>query len=692
MIDNSFGVVNTPITFDGGGSPGSPGDRMLVVGTTGNDTLTLTPTTTTTASMSLDGSAAYSFTNIQNVAFYGATGNDELEVDNSTSLLTVPVFYDGDNGYNFVAAGFGDPPTQGNGFNKLVITQTGGATQTSDTYTVGPNPGEGSDVIVGGGNTQTIQFENLAPVQDNVPALVATVNATPAANAINYTQGSGGGIFGAATTGFVTIDNQESYEFANKTSLTINGLAGSDEINLNDPTTPTGLTGGITINGGDPTASDRLVVNGAAAQDTVNIAPGTADGGTVAITGLPPITFAAIESLIYNGQGGNDLLTVSVPAASTTNYSPGPTNDAASLRVGSLAPLSYTNLGNGGQGVQISAAGTGASLLYNGTSLDDTFSVIGLTGTTRGQIVLNSRLPVVTNANVTALDLPGGDGDDVFNLTNSVAAPLPYTAVRIEGGNPAASDIANSDRRHRPRDRESGGQHAFHRHHDHRIRRHRDAKRRRDCQSGRQQQHHVVRWHLAERQDHLHAHGRRGSLRAERRPQYGLQCFQRSRQLDRLWRQRRQRRRGRRPGHAAHATCSRSTKARPWRRFWPTTSTRCCRCSLAPTCRCLTALGLGGEDTFQVIPAAGIGAFPLDNLLINIDGGDPQSNDALVVASSFGSVAGRVAGERVCGPQPRTRRQFGHGPRLLGRNHAIPGHQLQERRDGQCRTSPAQGR
>ena len=57
VIDESYGIVNTPIGFDGDGSPGAPGDRMLVVGTTGVDTLTLTPTSTTTANMSMDGSA-----------------------------------------------------------------------------------------------------------------------------------------------------------------------------------------------------------------------------------------------------------------------------------------------------------------------------------------------------------------------------------------------------------------------------------------------------------------------------------------------------------------------------------------------------------------------------------------------------------------------------------------------------------
>ncbi len=110
VIDNSYGIVNTPITFDGGGSPGSPGDRMLVVGTSGDDTLTLTPTSTTTADMSIDGSALYSFTNIQNVAYFGGAGDDKMIVDTSNSLLTVPIFYDGDNGYDFVGNGFGIRP------------------------------------------------------------------------------------------------------------------------------------------------------------------------------------------------------------------------------------------------------------------------------------------------------------------------------------------------------------------------------------------------------------------------------------------------------------------------------------------------------------------------------------------------------------------------------------------------------
>ena len=191
-------------------------------------------------SITVDGANGNS--GLHQVDVTGGVGNDTLTVDSSNGLAAFP------NGINYDGGG---------GFDKLILTQTGGTTQTSDVYSVGPNPGEGTDVITGTGGTQTVNFQNLTPVLDNVPATTVTINGTPADNAINFTQGPGGGIFGANTTGLVTIDNQESYEFSQKTNLIINGLAGSDTIDLNDPTTPTGLTGNITVNGDDSTSAGR---------------------------------------------------------------------------------------------------------------------------------------------------------------------------------------------------------------------------------------------------------------------------------------------------------------------------------------------------------------------------------------------------------------------------------------------------
>ena len=59
---------------------------------------------------------------------------------------------------------------------------------------------------------------------------------------------------------------------------------------------------------------------------------------------------------------------------STTTVTPGTTPDSASVQVGDDIPISYTNLGNGGQAVAIIGAGGVAttSLVYNGTTTNDT--------------------------------------------------------------------------------------------------------------------------------------------------------------------------------------------------------------------------------------------------------------------------------------------------------------------------------
>ena len=192
---------------------------------------------------------------ISQISVNGEGGNNTLIVDSSNGLINVPngIQYNGGN-------------TGTGGFNTLQLDQPTAATvQTSDTYSVGPNAGQGTDVIVGAGGTQTVYFENLAPVYDSVPATTATVNATNAANAVNYAEGTDPTPALDPTWGEVTVDNQEVYEFTVKAALVINGLAGSDQFNLNNPNTPAALAS-ITVNGGDPTASDTLIANGTTAQ------------------------------------------------------------------------------------------------------------------------------------------------------------------------------------------------------------------------------------------------------------------------------------------------------------------------------------------------------------------------------------------------------------------------------------------
>src|SRR5207245_8819794 len=141
-------------------------------------------------------------------------GVDKLLVYSPNGLINVPlgIRYDG-----------------GIGFDSATLQQTGGPTQISSTYNVGRTPGSGVHTTVGtgAGNTQTLFFQNLAPLNDAVPAATLTVNATPANNAISYAIGT------LVTQGKVTVDEQESIEFTGKTSLTINAGSGTDTASLN---------------------------------------------------------------------------------------------------------------------------------------------------------------------------------------------------------------------------------------------------------------------------------------------------------------------------------------------------------------------------------------------------------------------------------------------------------------------------
>src|SRR5439155_3503247 len=168
-------------------------------------------------------------------------------------------------------------------------------------------------------------------------------------------------------------------------ALTINGGAGSDAVNLNNPTTPTGLLG-ITVNGGDPTAgSDTLVVNGTSGVDAIGYNPSSTIGsGNVTVNAAPAVTFNTIESVVINGAGGDDNLTYTSPnTGSGLTFTPGATVnsgrvDGRSPGGGSnvpYTPMSYVNVGRNGTLTFANGGGRLDTLVYNGTSDDDVFGI-----------------------------------------------------------------------------------------------------------------------------------------------------------------------------------------------------------------------------------------------------------------------------------------------------------------------------
>ena len=306
---------------------------------------------------------------------------------------------------------------------------------------------------------QVINFTGLEPVQDNVPAATAVVNGNVGNNAINYVKGPGGGIF-VGNTGLVTVDNMESFEFNNKTNLVINGLAGDDTINLNYQNTanPAGLTGTITVNGGDPSASDTLILNGiAGVLDNLRYLPTNVGAGTVINDNEPQpnVNFTGIEHLTevvqqadgdgvrQDGTTGNDAIEFFHGVTSDSGSFVGTMDQNNATGVGpfTMTPMNFTGAFPQANDTDVNFFGAGGtdSFVFNGTGNDDNIVVTGgEAGGTNFRNTLNGILVANPEVfNVTTGLVRGLEGNDNVTI-NSPAGPS-AVALRVEGGN---SDVS----------------------------------------------------------------------------------------------------------------------------------------------------------------------------------------------------------------------------------------------------------
>lgn len=411
----------------GGGAGSSVGDTILVGGTSGNDTVNLSLSVagllvatvngaTTTYGNFIGGPIASA--GIEQILVQGQAGNDGLTVNSLNGAVPVLITFDGGN-------------------NNDTLTLTGG-TATSDTYAVGSTPDRGTSTIVIGGVTQTVGFLNIEPVIDLVAGPLVVV-ATNADNAINYGPGS------VAANGLVSVDGFETIEFSNKTTLTINALAGNDTIAIN-PASPTGLTG-VTVNGGNPGAGDTLIISGTIATEAFEYAPTGENAGTVTIATRPVITFGTISAVTIDGgsTATDDTLVVrSEGGGDTVTLTPGANFDAGTVDISSLTGtestprLTFLGLGQDATLTLLSGAGAGAredEFVYNGTANSDAFGV-----SAAGAITLNSQIVVNANGAI-ELRLNGLNGDDLFTVPGN----HPFAVgILVDGGNPSAgSDVLN---------------------------------------------------------------------------------------------------------------------------------------------------------------------------------------------------------------------------------------------------------
>jgi Ca2+-binding RTX toxin-like protein len=395
------------------------------------------------------GDQTLSLAQVQTIIITGGDGDDTLVVNNPAGSVFAPnavIWYDG-----------------GEGFDTLVV-QGGGGPHFSEIYSPGPTKDAGVIETTNGTACQVINFSGLEPIQDNVPAATLTINGNPADNAINYSQGPGGGIF-VGNTGLVSVDNFETIEFNNKTNLTINGLAGDDTVNLNyqNATNPAGLTGTITVNGGDPSASDTLILNGLAGQlDNLRYLPTSVGAGTVINDSAPQpnVLFTGFEHLSLvvqqaNGDGvrldgttGNDAVEFFHGVTSDSGNFGGTMDQNNATGVGPfpMTPMSFTGafpLANDSDVNFFNPGGTD-SLVFNGTSKDDNIQLAG--GEAGGTDIRNTVNGIVAARlevfNVASVLVRGYEGNDSFSV-NEPAGPA-ATSIRIEAGDSDAStDVLN---------------------------------------------------------------------------------------------------------------------------------------------------------------------------------------------------------------------------------------------------------
>jgi hypothetical protein len=312
--------------------------------------------------------------------------------------------------------------------------------------TGGSGTGARADVTVSGGTVA-----NVALTADGAGYLIGDVLTAPTSSL----GGGPGGLLIPVTSfsGTVAVDNQEILVFSNKSSLIINGEGGSDQVSINNPITPSGLAF-IVVNGGDPTGSDSLLVNGRAGVfDNLLVTPaGTGSGSLSAITpGFVPVLFSGTEELqIADRIADNEQLNFAATAATDTfTWTPGTSGDSGSMQgqaVGGPAFAFVPVTWSGIAGAIVAATTAGDTLIVNGTAGDDLFTVTARTTPAAAPATLPgislttgtiSYTPVFSGHVVSTdqMVLAGLAGNDTFRLQfNPLSSGGQLTPIRIEGG------------------------------------------------------------------------------------------------------------------------------------------------------------------------------------------------------------------------------------------------------------------
>ena len=227
-------------------------------------------------------------------------GGDDMfsATGNLASLISVTV--DGGTGNDTILGSNGNDRLLGGDGNDFIDGQQG-----SDTILLGAgddtfqwDPGDGSDTVEGGDGVDTMLFNGA-----NIGEIFSL-------------SANGGRALFSRNIGSITMDVNGVEK------VTVNALGGADNFTVNDlsgtnvSTVDVNLAGAVGGTSGDA-AADAIIVNGRSAADSIDV---VGSGSSVSVVGLPAqVNLTNVEgandSLIVQGQGGNDTMTATTLAA-----------------------------------------------------------------------------------------------------------------------------------------------------------------------------------------------------------------------------------------------------------------------------------------------------------------------------------------------------------------------------------------
>ncbi|MGE0755831.1 MAG: Ig-like domain-containing protein [Pirellulaceae bacterium] len=405
--DTLEGGSGDDVYAGGGGSDAitdpSGNDTILVAGTNGQDIITLSSNPAgTDLIVTVNG-----LTTIYENAFAAGIERVEVSAGSGDDLLVV------NSAHGAIRFSQGIAYDGGAGTDTL---QLEGGVASSNVYSPGPGPGQGTSQLVIGGNTQRIVFANLEPVIDLVGGPIQ-IQGTAADNTISYSAAT-------AARGRVEIDNFERLDFENKTDVTIRGEAGRDTFSLAPANS--GFSGAMTVQGGEPVDGDVLLVRQAASATNVNI-----DLSTTQITGVLPgrlLAFDSIEEVSVIGAAGTSQLAVT--GAAFYDILPLAALDEGRILSDSI-PIAFRGFGAGDL-VTLSTTISPRRVTVHGTASADEISVEAT-----GRIAIAGRATVAP-VGVTDIAVNSLGGGDVL----SVAGGHGYATVSLQAGDGASNDRA----------------------------------------------------------------------------------------------------------------------------------------------------------------------------------------------------------------------------------------------------------